>query len=206
MNTTSRQPATKRANTKSAKSASALPISRKAYLRFTDRINRVYGTGSANATRMLTVLDRYLAGDYLAGETLPVSERTAFAFLRHEIDMAISRSCKARERARLRHAGAETATPTEPALPEETLPEPVTSTTEPDTPTLGAPANDTLANNTPVPGTPRVELFYETVPTYEILNLMPRQKPLSLSRKDRRALQRQSSKKRNKPLGSKPSR
>lgn len=201
MNTTSRQPATKRANAKSAKSASALPISRKAYLRFTDRINRVYGSGSANATRMLTVLDRYLAGDYLAGETLPVSERTAFAFLRHEIDMAISRSCKARERARLRRAGAETATPTEPALSEETQPEPATSTTEPDTPTLGAPANDN-----PAPGTPRVELFYETVPTYEILNLMPRQKPLSLSRKDRRALQRQSSKKRNKPLGSKPSR
>lgn len=139
MNTTARQSATPRANAKSAKSASALPISRKAYLRFTDRINRVYGTGSDNATRMLAVLDRYLAGDYLAGETLPASERTAFAFLRHEIDMAISRSCKARERARLRRAEAETAAPTAPVHTEDTLPEPIPSTTEPDTTVLDDP-------------------------------------------------------------------
>ncbi len=85
--------------------APVLPISRKAYIRFTDRINRVYGPDTSEANAMITVLDRYLAGDHSAGDTLPATSRTAFAFLRQEIDLAIERSMRARERARQRQIG-----------------------------------------------------------------------------------------------------
>ena len=176
--------------------APVLPISRKAYIRFTDRINRVYGPDTSEANAMITVLDRYLAGDHSAGDTLPATSRTAFAFLRQEIDLAIERSMRARERARQRRAEREAAT--QPALSPAESPQPEVSTTLPAT---DAPATDVTAE-TPL----RLEVVYETVPTYEILNAMPRQQPPTLSRKDRRALERRSSKKRNKPLGSKPSR
>lgn len=176
--------------------APALPISRKAYIRFTDRINRVYGPDTSEANAMITVLDRYLAGDHSAGDTLPATSRTAFAFLRQEIDLAIERSMRARERARQRRAEREAAT--QPTLSPAESPQPEVSTTLPAT---DAPATDVTAE-TPL----RLEVVYETVPTYEILNAMPRQQPPTLSRKDRRALERRSSKKRNKPLGSKPSR
>lgn len=176
--------------------APVLPISRKAYIRFTDRINRVYGPDTSEANAMITVLDRYLAGDLSAGDTLPATSRTAFAFLRQEIDLAIERSMRARERARQRRAEREAAT--QPTLSPAESPQPEVSTTLPAT---DAPATDVTAE-TPL----RLEVVYETVPTYEILNAMPRQQPPTLSRKDRRALERRSSKKRNKPLGSKPSR
>ncbi|MCI9171920.1 hypothetical protein [uncultured Duncaniella sp.] len=176
--------------------APVLPISRKAYIRFTDRINRVYGPDTSEANAMITVLDRYLAGDHSAGDTLPATSRTAFAFLRQEIDLAIERSMRARERARQRRAEREAAT--QPTLSPAESPQPEVSTTLPAT---DAPATDVTAE-TPL----RLEVVYETVPTYEILNAMPRQQPPTLSRKDRRALERRSSKKRNKPLGSKPSR
>ena len=176
--------------------APVLPISRKAYIRFTDRINRVYGPDTSEANAMITVLDRYLAGDLSAGDTLPATSRTAFAFLRQEIDLAIERSMRARERARQRRAEREAAT--QPTLSPAESPQPEVSTTLPAT---DAPATDVTAE-TPL----RLEVVYETVPTYEILNAMPRQQPPTLSRKDRRALERRGSKKRNKPLGSKPSR
>ena len=176
--------------------APVLPISRKAYIRFTDRINRVYGPDTSEANAMITVLDRYLAGDHSAGDTLPATSRTAFAFLRQEIDLAIERSMRARERARQRRAEREAAT--QPTLSPAESPQPEVSTTLPAT---DAPATDVTAETSL-----RLEVVYETVPTYEILNAMPRQQPPTLSRKDRRALERRSSKKRNKPLGSKPSR
>lgn len=144
---------------------------------------------------MITVLDRYLAGDHSAGDTLPATSRTAFAFLRQEIDVAIQRSMRARERARQRRAEREAAT--QPALSPAESPQPEVSPTPPAT---EVPATDVTAE-TPL----RLEVVYETVPTYEILNAMPRQQPPTLSRKDRRALERRGSKKRNKPLGSKPS-
>jgi hypothetical protein len=180
--------------------APALPISRKAYIRFTDRINRVYGPDTSEANAMITVLDRYLAGDLSAGDTLPATSRTAFAFLRQEIDLAIERSMRARERARQRRAEREAAT--QPALIPASLPaESHQPEVSPTLPATEVPATDVTAE-TPL----RLEVVYETVPTYEILNAMPRQQPPTLSRKDRRALERRGSKKRNKPLGSKPSR
>lgn len=195
MNTTAPCSASRCTTRKSATSASSLPISRKAYLRFTDRINRVYGPDTSGATAMLTALDRYLSGDHSADDTLPLSAKTAFTFLRQEIDMAIERSRKARERARIRRATPETAT----------LPAPAENVQAVTTPTLPETASGT--NDIPSGKPPHWELVYETAPTYEVLKAMTQQQPLTtMSRKDRRALERKNGKKRNKPLCPKPSR
>lgn len=79
-----------------------LPISAKAYARFITRIETTLADSPTCITAMRNALDRYLAGETSVADTLPTHLRTAFLFLRHEIDTAIERSRRARERARMR--------------------------------------------------------------------------------------------------------
>lgn len=80
-----------------------IPISRKAYVRFVERIRSVYADDPAKASHVERSLELYLCRDtdytlFLADP----ADRRGFEFLRHEVDIAIERSAKARERARLR--------------------------------------------------------------------------------------------------------
>lgn len=81
------------------KSIRTLPVSKKAYRSFVDRINDVLGHGSDNASRMLKALDAYLEGNPEPASRLNAACRLAFGFLRHDIDCAMARSNRARERA-----------------------------------------------------------------------------------------------------------
>lgn len=90
---------------------STLPISKKAYVGFTERIRQVFAMDTAKAGIMIGVLDRYLDGDIDAPDTLDDSMRMAFEFLRHDVDLAIERSRRARERARLRREAKAAADP-----------------------------------------------------------------------------------------------
>lgn len=77
---------------------SSLPVSRKAYEGFVARINDVMGT-SRKAQMMIDAMDRYLAGDSDCTSKLDSGCRMAFEFLRQDIDVAMLRSKRARERA-----------------------------------------------------------------------------------------------------------
>lgn len=81
---------------------SGLSISRNAYKRFVDRILKVYLPDAESADVMISALDAYLSGGLDAVSITDASMLTAFAFLRQEIDVAIERSRRARERARIR--------------------------------------------------------------------------------------------------------
>lgn len=87
---------------KTATSTVTLPISRNAYKRFVGRIRQVYLPDAVSADAMIAALDAYLAGGPDAVSLSDRSMLTAFAFLRQEVDVAIERSRRARERARLR--------------------------------------------------------------------------------------------------------
>lgn len=91
---------------KKSATSTRLPISHKAYKGFIDRIYALLGH-TVQASSLVTALDLYLKGDkgYAAG--LDVTQQLAFAFLRQDIDVAIERSRKARERAALRKQTAE---------------------------------------------------------------------------------------------------
>lgn len=72
------------------------PISEKAYKSFTERINAV----APEPARMITALDLYLSGDRTNyADALTANEKPAFEMLRFEIDRAIDRSARARQRA-----------------------------------------------------------------------------------------------------------
>ena len=91
--------------TVSTSAAPARPISRQAYIRLITRIGISFGMESLDEESirlMMESIDRYMAGDRQAGETLPLHLRLAFRFLCHDIDSAMERSRKARERARSR--------------------------------------------------------------------------------------------------------
>lgn len=77
---------------------SRLPISRKAYKGFVDRIKSLLGE-SDGAASLIAALDLYLGDDSRYAEGLDASLRLAFEFLRQEVDKAVERSRKARERA-----------------------------------------------------------------------------------------------------------
>lgn len=99
----------------------ARPVSEKAYKCFTERIRLV----AREPERMITALDLYLSGhtDTYA-DALDEYERMTFEMLRFEIDRAIDRSARARERARMRkESAAMTKQPThrrEDIVPEDT--------------------------------------------------------------------------------------
>lgn len=82
------------------KSANLRPVSHKAYARFVERISTVI-TDSTKQKAMLAALDSYLDGDRETYDrALTPDCAMTFAMLRFEIDLAISRSAKARTRAR----------------------------------------------------------------------------------------------------------
>ncbi len=80
-----------------------LPLSRKAYDGFVGRIRAILGT-TFEGDSMIQALNDYLKGDHSYRWGLDPACRLAFEFLRQEIDRAIERSRKARERAALRRS------------------------------------------------------------------------------------------------------
>ena len=81
------------------KSAILRPVSQKAYARFVERISTVI-TDSTKRKAMLAALDSYLDGNRETYDRdLTPDCAMTFAMLRFEIDLAISRSAKARSRA-----------------------------------------------------------------------------------------------------------
>lgn len=95
-----------------------LPISKKAYFGFIDRINAIFSSDPAAATLMRDALDRYLSGDSDAGESVPAPLCFAFAFLCQDVDCAIRRSACARSRAINRKSKSMTAIPSTPEAAE----------------------------------------------------------------------------------------
>lgn len=81
------------------------PVSRKAYSGFVARIHSVLGD-TPRATALVKALDRYLGGESDAVDGLDDASAMAFAFLRQDVDAAIERSRRARERAAKRKASA----------------------------------------------------------------------------------------------------
>lgn len=82
------------------KKCSFIPVSKKSYAGFIERINSVF-PDEVKRRAMLSALDMYLAGDrdtYDRGLTPDCV--LAFSMLRFEIDLAIARSAKARMRIR----------------------------------------------------------------------------------------------------------
>lgn len=94
-----------------------LPVSKKAYNSFVARIDDILRDDRESAANMRTALDRYLAGDDSAASSLPATLRLAFGFLRHDIDTAISRSARARMRAQQRKAASSPASSATTAIP-----------------------------------------------------------------------------------------
>lgn len=114
-----------------AKEARKLPISKKAYECFVERIRSVSAKFIGDPAPFIRILDQYLAGEreYLY-MSATYEMRIAFEMLRPEIDRAIERSRRARERALARRknnepadndAPADNATPTPTAEEEQNL-------------------------------------------------------------------------------------
>lgn len=97
-----------------------LPISRKAYDKFVERIHRVFDSDPETAGHMITLMKMYLAKGEAALQPFSTSARVAFAFLAQDIDMAIERSTRARQRARERREAQAAATV---AMPRPDIPQ-----------------------------------------------------------------------------------
>lgn len=94
-----------------------LPVSRKAYSTFVERISYVMITEHQKMV-MKDTLDHYLAGDYRYADELDDDMRMAFEMLRFEVDKAIERS--ARARGRRRKSNENVANESRPDAPEAT--------------------------------------------------------------------------------------
>lgn len=79
-----------------------LPISQKAYAGFRQRITDVNRSFGHDPAPMLEMLDRYLSGDKNPDCHGDTTCAFAFGMMRHDIDLAITRSARAREAARRR--------------------------------------------------------------------------------------------------------
>lgn len=79
------------------------PVSQNAYNSFIDRISRVMPS-SHSKEAVVSALDRYLAGDYGYVDALTDNMRMIFEMLRFDVDKAIERSTRARNRRRPRKA------------------------------------------------------------------------------------------------------
>lgn len=140
-------------NTNAATTASAsvpkisyppsLPISRKAYRRFIDRINEVYSAELPVARLMVSVLDVYLLGDRrLAGSMLEGSDhKHAFSFLCQDVDMAIERSRRARQQALARRLARQQAEAIIPPVSAPAIPS--------DAPSISAPSVSSASSASP---------------------------------------------------------
>lgn len=100
-----------------------LPISRKAYDKFVERIHRVFPTDPETAGHMITLMKMYLAKGEAALEPFSISARVAFAFLAQDIDVAIERSARARQRARERREAREAQIAAIAAMPRPEIPQ-----------------------------------------------------------------------------------
>ncbi|MCM1378466.1 MAG: hypothetical protein NC186_08495 [Prevotella sp.] len=142
----------------------SLPISRKAYRRFIDRINEVYSAELPVARLMVSVLDVYLLGDRrLAGSMLEGSDhKHAFSFLCQDVDMAIERSRRARQQALARRLARQQAEAIVPAItPAITPTTPTASTSVISTiPSTSAPSVSSASsdNNDNIPEEPHSDL------------------------------------------------
>lgn len=105
-------------------STNTLPISRKALNGFLQRIRQVYSLDPEKTTAMERALHLYLDNDNSYQLAIPDTDRTAFEFLRHEIDTAIERSRRARERARLRREAKASLATVSPDTSETSRPKP----------------------------------------------------------------------------------
>ena len=85
---------------------SAMPVSRRAYEGFVLRIFEVFDSDIAMGAVMINVLEAYLMGDASAADSLAPAMRMAWAFLKQDVDVAMERSRRARERAGARRRGA----------------------------------------------------------------------------------------------------
>lgn len=122
----------------------SLPISRKAYRRFIDRIHEVYSAELPVARLMVSVLDVYLLGDrHLAGAMLEGSDhKHAFSFLCQDVDMAIERSRRARQQALARRLARQQA---EAIVPTASTPAITPSTSAPSVPSASSDNNDNIS-------------------------------------------------------------
>lgn len=111
--------------TTSSKYPANLPISRNAYKRFINRIISVFADDPAGMSEMITAFDSYLTDPASPIIFINPSMRVAFSFLRQDIDIAIERSRRARQRALARKAS--TTPSTTPSTTNDTITE--TSTT-----------------------------------------------------------------------------
>lgn len=94
--------------TTTSKYPANLPISRNAYKRFINRIISVFADDPAGMSEMITAFDSYLTDPASPIIFINPSMRVAFSFLRQDIDVAIERSRRARQRALARKSPATT--------------------------------------------------------------------------------------------------
>lgn len=97
--------------TATSKYPANLPISRNAYKRFINRIISVFADDPSGMSEMITAFDSYLTDPASPINFINPSMRAAFSFLRQDIDVAIERSRRARQRALARKSSATPSTP-----------------------------------------------------------------------------------------------
>ncbi len=81
-----------------------LPVSKKVYADISDRITTTLSFAPTSAAEAMRLVDSYLEGQ--TPESNDGMAMIAFNMIRAELDRAISRSARARERARIRKQGA----------------------------------------------------------------------------------------------------
>lgn len=128
--------------TTSSKYPTNLPISRNAYKRFINRIISVFADDPAGMSEMITAFDSYLTDPASPIIFINPSMRVAFSFLRQDIDVAIERSRRARQRALARKAS------TTPSTADATTPKDTTSHI-PATPPKGTTSPAHVSTTTP---------------------------------------------------------
>ena len=170
MNTTATAPATTSVSSSSTRISVpkwGIPISRKAYIRFVERIRSVYADDPAKASNVERSLELYLCRDtdytlFLADP----ADRRGFEFLRQEVDKAIECSRNARMRARMRREAKEASANIPAQVPthkQQPHPEPGKNPTEPtenvpETSTPAEPRENTVPESTAEPdSSPRVK-------------------------------------------------
>lgn len=157
--------------TTSSKYPANLPISRNAYKRFINRIISVFADDPTGMSEMITAFDSYLTDSTSPIIFINPSMRVAFSFLRQDIDVAIERSRRARQRALARKASTTPSTADATITETSTTPEGTTThipSTAPDdtyspsttpetttTPAIEAPAISTRKEESSASHTPK---------------------------------------------------
>ncbi|MCM1052325.1 MAG: hypothetical protein NC349_10220 [Paenibacillus sp.] len=141
--------------TTTSKYPANLPISRNAYKRFINRIISVFADDPAGMSEMITAFDSYLTDPASPIIFINPSMRVAFSFLRQDINVAIERSRRARQRALARKASATPEDTSSPAHVAATTPEATTEIepTASTNPEKESPATTTHKQETSTPPT-----------------------------------------------------